>query len=184
MNADHHTKFAETLAKSALQSDRTPTVPAVEQIWNNRSIIERLIRDLAQGQTDGLDALYADDARLVHPILGTLGRAQIEALWLGFIEKTTDLQIYHDCQTIEAEFAGFDWSASFYFQPTGRFVRIDGKTVMSFHEGRIKRQTDFLNMRNFSRQLLGWRGLILSFVPGWRRFLEVEIRQELDVSYA
>jgi ketosteroid isomerase-like protein len=103
--------------------------------------------------------LHGDQARLMWQMLCTRGR---------------DLQIVFRDVSAEGEHGRAHWDATYTFSATGRKVlnRIDA--AFTFRDGLIVRHEDQFDFYRWSRQALGFPGLLL----GWSPFLQGKVRAQ------
>jgi hypothetical protein len=119
---------------------------------------------------------YADSAVIHHALFGELNGPEIAQAAHGFQRQIANHAITFQVEAAAAGAARIAWSASYDFLPTGRTVLIDGSTRLLLSPRGIESQVETIDRRAWSRQALGLKGTILSLLPGWRRFLEIELR--------
>lgn len=118
---------------------------------------------------------YAADARFRDEVFCLDGRDQIMSMWFMLCESLhhtgrADWKLNYRIVSIDAQTAHLHWSARYPFGTAGRPVynRIDA----TFHfdaDGLITQHHDSFNFWRWSRQALGWPGLLLGWSPMLRR---------------
>ncbi len=131
---------------------------------------------LGAADLPSLSAGYAPEAVLYHALLGELKGREIAQAAGGFLRQTANRAMAFQVENAAASAAQVGWTASYDFTPTGRRVKIEGTTRLLFGQHGIERQVDTIDRGAWSRQAFGWKGVVLSCLPGWRSFLAAELR--------
>lgn len=150
-------------------------------------VTEHFFGALQRHDVDALVRFYAHEAEFFHPLLGRLTQLQVSAAWRRFVQLTPDLSVRFRIEQVGPGAAEASWTQSYLFHLTGRRVSVSGTSqfLLGRQGGRLQiiKQIDQCDRRQWSRQALGMKGLLLSFVPGWRTFVENELRLTLDVPH-
>lgn len=67
-----------------------------------------------------------------------------------------------------------DWTAEYVFGGTGKKVFNTVNASFEFKDGKIIQDTDRFDLWDWSRQALGWKGILL----GWTPFLKAKIQKQ------
>lgn len=159
----------------------------IEQMRAAWVTAERLFCALQGGDADALIRFYEPDADFYHPLLGRLRGAQIGSAWRSFLALTPDFGITFRIEQVGPGAAEVSWRQTYRFHLTARPIVITGTSQFLLRrqgaEVLIAQQIDRCDRRLWSRQALGLKGFVLSFLPGWRTFVENELRLTLDVPH-
>jgi SnoaL-like domain len=157
-----------------------PTID-IEQVRASWNRADQFFAAIACRNLDAIQNAYGDDAEIAHPVIGLLRGPLVRKAWLAFLKKTPDLTLSYQICHAGVALAEVEWTAQHRFFENDRPIIIHGTTLLRFSEGRITFQCDSFSRRLWFRQALGPKGLILSFIPGWSKFLEFEVRRSLDL---
>ncbi|MES2364054.1 MAG: nuclear transport factor 2 family protein [Pseudomonadota bacterium] len=146
----------------------------------NQKTLENFYSAFARLDADTMAACYAPDAQFDDEAFSLRGHREVTGMWRMLAEATkakgadvwklTYSGIEADAKTGKAH-----WEADYRFSATGRMVHnvIDG--VFEFNEqGLITRHRDSFNFWAWSRQSLGFPGLLL----GWTPMLHNKVRAQ------
>ncbi len=153
----------------------------IEQVKACSEHIEHLFAAIKARDVEAILGAYAPDCRIDHPLVGKMTKFQFSTAILAFFRQTPDFQL--ECQVIHADTQCVEtqWTLTHAFHLTGRMITLGGTTTYLLSERKIKRQTDRFDRRAWSWQALGMTGLLLSFMAGWRSFVERELREALGM---
>jgi ketosteroid isomerase-like protein len=135
----------------------------------SRETIESFYRAFALRDAEAMAALYTDDVRFSDPAFGPLEGEHARNMWRMLAARATDLELTVSDVTDRSA----HWEARYTFTQTGRRVHniIDAK--FEFRDGRIARHDDSFDFWRWSRQALGFAGLLL----GWTALLQKAVRK-------
>jgi SnoaL-like domain len=156
----------------------------IEQVRASWNLTDRLFTAIATHDGEKIAGIYADAARIDHPIAGRLTGAEVKAAWTIFLSRTPYFKFVYLIRHAGARTAEVEWSIRYIFFETGREIALEGVSNLAFEDGRIVFQRDRFSRRDWSRQALGWKGFVLSAIPGWSGFLQSETRRILGLDRA
>ena len=133
------------------------------------------------GDTDTVLAGYSHAATIHHSLLGKLTSDEIGRAVRGFQRTTRTRAFVFHVERAGVDTAEISWTWSHDFLPTGRRVMMEGETRFLFSSAGIEQQIETIDRRAWSRQALGLKGAVLSLLPGWRSFVEAELRRTMDM---
>lgn len=137
---------------------------ALANAWR-MSVVERFYTALAQRDWAAMGACYAEEARFSDPVFPDLDAAGVRAMWKMLLSSGTDLRVTFTIGE-ETGTRGRSVCDAFYtFSATGRPVHNSIHSTFELRDGLIFRQHDRFNFWRWSRQALGWRGLLLGWTP-------------------
>jgi ketosteroid isomerase-like protein len=144
------------------------------------ALIERFYAALGRRDAAAMVACYHAEAEFSDPVFPRLDRAGVAAMWEMLCARGKDLavevsEVHADDRTGRAH-----WVATYTFSATGRPVvnRIDARFV--FRDGLIREHEDRFDLYRWTRQALGWKGLLLGWMPAVQGKLRSQAGQALD----
>jgi len=122
----------------------------------------------------GMLACYDEDIIFYDPVFGDLEGLEVRAMWEMLLSGAKDLQF--DFSGIEADdgYGSCNWVASYTFSATGRRVVNKGKAFLKISGDKISEHQDDFSLWRWSRQALGFSGLVF----GGTSFLQNSIRKK------
>ncbi|MGZ5191556.1 MAG: nuclear transport factor 2 family protein, partial [Flavisolibacter sp.] len=112
------------------------------------------------------------------PAFGKLHGEKAKNMWRMLLSRNKNIQIsFSDIHANEKDGVA-KWQAIYNFGPTGRKVVNNIKAHFEFADGKIIRHTDDFDIWKWSKQALGWKGLIL----GWSPLLRNKIKKQANLS--
>lgn len=117
---------------------------------------------------------YADDATFSDAVFENLNAAEVKAMWQMLITKGKDLQLEFKNVEADENRGSAEWIATYTFSATGNKVINKIKANFVFENGKIKKHQDSFDFYNWSKQALGFKGLLL----GRTSFLHNKVKQQ------
>lgn len=136
-------------------------------------VIQRFYEAFAARDAAAMAACYADDARFSDPAFGELDAAQARAMWKMLLGRSNDLRVKHKVIAEDARSGTAEWHAFYTFSSTGRKVHNIIRSKFELRDGLIVSQRDHFDFWRWSRQALGFPGLLL----GWSPMLRGRVRR-------
>lgn len=169
-----------TIAVARPLRDTRPTLALVQarRAWH---LAGTVLQALKAGDADSLAAAYAPDARMSSPILGLLEGAEIDEALRAHLRRNRGWRFDFRIDNAAPGAAEASWRASYLFCATNRQIEIEGRSRFLFGAHGVELQEDRFNLRDWSRQALGFSGVVLSYLPGWRLFVQDEFKRALGV---
>jgi SnoaL-like domain len=155
---------------------------AVEQVRMNWTLVEQHFKAIQARDADAILAAYAPDCRVEHPLIGHMSKEQFARALRTFMGQTPDYRLDFQINHAGAHQVEAEWTLEHQFHLTGRRIQLCGTTTYVLAANSISRQIDRFDRRVWSRQALGFTGLVLAYVPGWGHFIERELRQALGIA--
>lgn len=141
----------------------------------NQQLIEEFYAGFASGHADTMISCYHKDIRFQDPAFGVLHGQDVFDMWQMLIEKSKgNLKIEFSDVKADENSGSAKWIATYVFSKTNRKVINHIEANFEFKDGLIIKHTDDFDIWKWSRQALGFSGLIF----GWTRFLQQKIRKQ------
>lgn len=145
----------------------------------NEKTITKFYKAFANADASKMCECYHPNIQFRDPAFGLLKGKEVCQMWKMLIERSKgNLKI--DFSEIKAdEYTGSAyWVATYNFSKTNRKVVNTIAAKFIFQEGLIIKHTDDFDIWKWSKQALGFRGLLL----GWTGFMQKKIQQQALVS--
>jgi hypothetical protein len=145
---------------------------------------DQLISDFYTAFNSGdyiqMQQAYHADATFYDPVFQDLSAVQVKAMWQMLLTSSKDLKVI--CSEIKSnELSGScRWDAWYTFSRTGRKVHNIIYARFQFKDGRIFRHEDRFNFWRWSRQALGFSGLLLGWTSAVRNKVRSTAKSSLD----
>lgn len=131
-------------------------------------------------------ACYAADARFDDPVFGLSGRDQIGAMWQMLCEGVkakgrADWRLEFRDLAVEGNRGSAHWEARYRFTATGARVHNVIDADFGFDDqGLILAHRDRFDLWRWSRQALGTQGLLMGWMPWFKKQVRVQAARRLD----
>ena len=140
----------------------------------NESLIHHFYTCFKNKDIKGMQACYADDATFSDAVFKRLNANQVRKMWEMLIKKGKDMHIAYDHVEVEGETGSAEWIAHYTFSQTEKKVVNKIRASFVFENGKIIQHEDDFSFYKWSRQALGFTGLLL----GWTSFLRNKISEK------
>lgn len=144
-----------------------------------QTIIHTFYEAFKKSDSAGMNACYHDDIVFSDPAFGTLKGADAKAMWTMLCQNGKDVKVeYSNIKTDEHKGTAH-WEAWYTFSQTGRKVHniIDAK--FEFKDGKIIKHSDHFNLRNWAKQALGFKGMLLGGTSFFQKKLQEQTSKTL-----
>lgn len=138
----------------------------------HQQLIAKFYTAFSQLQPEGMISCYHPDVTFYDPVFENLDATEVKAMWTMLCAKAKDFRVTFKEVTAEDEYGSCQWTAAYIFSATGRKVTNHVKARFKFQDGLIIEHMDDFDLWAWSRQALGFKGLLL----GWSPFVQNRIR--------
>lgn len=143
----------------------------------NKQLIEQFYQSFAKGDYKGMVECYHDDIVFEDPAFGVLKGRKVKAMWQMLVSRNKgEIKIHYSDVSSNNSIGAVNWKAEYVFKQTGRPVVNHITAKFEFKDGKIIKHTDYFNLWLWSRQALGFKGVLL----GWTPFMKTEIQQSTN----
>lgn len=144
---------------------------------NNEELIQSFYDAFSRLDYETMQQSYSADPIFNDPVFGILQGEEVRAMWEMLCKNARDFTLHSDKIVIDGEYGTCNWTAKYTFSKTGRRVVNHVKAHMRIEDGKITEHTDEFDIYKWSRQALGFPGLLL----GWSGYLKNKIRHDARV---
>ncbi|MBN8703735.1 MAG: nuclear transport factor 2 family protein [Bacteroidetes bacterium] len=140
---------------------------------NNESVIQSFYQAFQSRDYKSMQNVYADNAVFSDPVFPSLNAAEVKSMWEMFCVNGKDLKIEFSKVSATENTGSAEWLATYTFSATGKKVKNRITAHFQFENGKIVKHTDTFDFYNWSKQALGFTGLLL----GWTSFVKNKVRK-------
>jgi ketosteroid isomerase-like protein len=137
---------------------------------------EKLIHDFykafQQRQYALMQQAYHPEAEFEDPVFQCLSAQEARAMWQMLLTSAKDLTITFTAVHADDQQGSCQWEAWYTFSRTGRKVHNIVRSRFLFRDGKIVQHHDTFDLWRWSRQALGFTGILL----GWSPLVKNKIR--------
>ncbi len=142
---------------------------------NHEVIINKFYSSFQKLDHAGMNSCYSDDIVFFDPVFGLLKGNEVRSMWEMLCTNAKDFSLsFGNIQHLDEEYSTCDWVATYTFSKTGRKVVNKIKANMRFADGKIIEHSDGFSLHKWSKQALGFSGLLL----GWNSFFQRKIKNQ------
>ena len=145
----------------------------------NAALIERFYSALDRHDAGRMVACYAPDAVFSDPVFGSLDAAGVAAMWHMLCARGKDLRVVVSDVAADENAGRAHWVATYTYSATGRRVVNHIDTTFAFRDGLILRHDDRFDLPRWLRQALGFKGVLLGWLPPVQRAVRVQAAKAL-----
>ncbi|MGF6723256.1 ketosteroid isomerase-like protein [Paraburkholderia sp. GAS41] len=145
----------------------------------NTELIDRFYEAFQRRDAEAMAACYADDVVFSDPVFGELRGEQARDMWRMLVQRAQAFSLTFDAVDANDRTGRAHWVARYLFSQTGRTVvnRIQAQFV--FRDGRIVEHRDSFDLWRWSRQALGFKGVLLGWTPFVQRAIRTQAKKGL-----
>lgn len=140
----------------------------------NAQLIETFYQAFQRLDADAMSACYADHIQFADPVFTDLKGADAGNMWRMLCSRAQDFSLTFDGVEANDQSGKAHWVATYVFSQTGRTIVNDIQASFVFENGKIVQHRDQFDLWKWSRQALGFKGLLL----GWSGLVQNKIRQQ------
>jgi len=143
-------------------------------------VIEEFYSGFADANSATMTSCYHPEIVFQDPVFGILEATDVKDMWEMLLEKSQgNLEINFSDVHSEGEKGSANWSAKYTFSSTNRKVFNKIQADFEFKEGLIYRHIDHFNLYAWSKQALGWKGVLLGWSPFFKKKIQHQALQSL-----
>ena len=139
----------------------------------NQQIIQKFYEAFSNKDYATMGSLYHPDATFTDEAFVNLNATQVADMWEMLVKNGKDLKLTFSDISVAANTGKAHWDAYYTFSKTGNKVHNSIDATFEFKDGLIFRHRDKFDFHRWSRQALGFVGLLL----GWTSFLQNKVSQ-------
>ena len=131
----------------------------------NRALITTFYQAFQRLDAEAMAACYSDDVLFSDPAFGELRGRDAGDMWRMLTTRAKDSSLTFDSVQADERTGSAHWVATYLFSQTGNTVVNDIQARFVFRDGKICEHHDSFSLWRWSRQALGFKGLLLSWTP-------------------
>lgn len=123
-----------------------------------------------------MGTLYSDSVIFNDPVFTNLNATEARGMWQMLISRGKDLELKFGEIQLEGDTGKVTWEAYYTFSKTGKKVHNVIQAELVCKDGKIVKHTDRFGFYRWSRQALGFPGLLFGFYL----FSKTKLEQKLE----
>ena len=131
----------------------------------NRALITTFYQAFQRLDAEAMAACYSDDVLFSDPAFGELRGRDAGDMWRMLTTRAKDFSLTFDGVQADERTGSAHWVATYLFSQTGNTVVNDIQARFVFRDGKICEHHDSFSLWRWSRQALGFKGLLLGWTP-------------------
>ncbi len=131
----------------------------------NRALITTFYQAFQRLDAEAMAACYSDDVLFSDPAFGELRGRDAGDMWRMLTTRAKDFSLTFDSVQADERTGSAHWVATYLFSQTGNTVVNDIQARFVFRDGKICEHHDSFSLWRWSRQALGFKGLLLGWTP-------------------
>lgn len=131
----------------------------------HNALITRFYEAFQRLDAEAMSACYTDDVVFSDPAFGELRGRDAGDMWRMLTTRAKDFSLTFDNVRSDERSGGAHWVATYLFSQTGNTVINDIQARFVFRDGKICEHHDSFDLWTWSRQALGFKGLLLGWTP-------------------
>jgi len=140
----------------------------------NTQLITHFYQSFAAKDSDGMLACYAPDVVFTDPAFGRLEGKDAHDMWRMLLSRGGEgMEIAFGEVRSEGDRATTDWMARYSYGPRRRMVVNEIHAKFRIENGKIIEHTDSFSLWRWSRQALGFNGLLM----GWSAYFKARMQE-------
>ncbi|MBV8636187.1 MAG: nuclear transport factor 2 family protein [Burkholderiaceae bacterium] len=140
----------------------------------NAELITKFYTAFQKLDAETMASCYAPDVHFSDPVFTSLHGAEASDMWRMLASRAKDFSLVFDGVEADEQTGKAHWVATYLFSQTGNTVVNDIHASFIFRDGKIVRHIDNFDLWRWSRQALGFKGLLL----GWTHIVHGAVRKQ------
>ena len=129
------------------------------------ALITRFYQAFQRLDAEAMAACYTDDVVFSDPAFGELHGRDASDMWRMLTTRAKDFSLSFDNVRADERTGAAHWVATYLLSQTGNIVVNDIQARFVFRDGKICEHHDSFDLWKWSRQALGFKGLLLGWTP-------------------
>ncbi|HEX7644171.1 MAG TPA: nuclear transport factor 2 family protein [Burkholderiaceae bacterium] len=146
----------------------------------NAELITKFYSAFQKLDAETMASCYAPDIHFSDPVFPSLRGTEASDMWRMLASRAKDFSLVFDGVEADEQTGRAHWVATYLFSQTGNTVVNDIQASFIFRDGKIVRHVDSFDLWRWSRQALGFKGLLL----GWTHIVAGAVRKQAAKSLA
>jgi len=129
------------------------------------ALITQFYQAFQRLDAEAMSACYTDDVVFSDPAFGELRGRDAGDMWRMLTTRAKDFSLTFDNVQTDEHTGSAHWVATYLFSQTGNTVVNDIQARFVFRDAKICEHHDSFDLWTWSRQALGFKGLLLGWTP-------------------
>ena len=150
----------------------------------HNALITQFYQAFQRLDAEAMSACYTDDVVFSDPAFGELRGRDAGDMWRMLTTRAKDFSLTFDNVRSDERTGAAHWVATYLFSQTGNTVVNDIQARFVFRDGKICEHHDSFDLWAWSRQALGFKGLLLGWTPAVRNAVRAQAMKGLKAFQA
>lgn len=150
----------------------------------HHAVITRFYEAFQRLDAQGMAACYTDDVRFSDPVFGELQGKDARDMWRMLTSRARDFTLTFDQVQADDRTGSAHWVATYVFSQTGNIVVNNIQARFVFRDGKICEHRDHFDLWQWSRQALGFKGVLLGWTPLVKNAIRAQAQKGLKAFQA
>ncbi len=147
----------------------------------NKDLITHFYTSFASADAEAMVACYHTNVVFADPAFGTLMGDDARNMWrMLLVRSQGDLKVTFNDVKANEKTGSAKWRAEYTFGQTGRKVINEINANFEFADGKIIKHTDSFDVWKWSRQAMGFKGLLLGRTGFFQKALQKQTNRLLQ----
>ena len=142
----------------------------------HQSIVTKFYQAFTELDAEAMASYYHENVVFKDPAFGTLKGEKACNMWRMLCQSQKGKNFVVEFSNVEADeqTGSAHWEAKYIFSKTGRKVHNKIRAHFEFSDGKIIKHTDVFDLRNWSKQALGFKGALLGGTAFFKKKLQAQ----------
>lgn len=142
----------------------------------HQSIVTKFYQAFTELDAEAMASCYHENVVFKDPAFGTLKGEKACNMWRMLCQSQKGKNFVVEFSNVEADeqTGSAHWEAKYIFSKTGRKVHNKIRAHFEFSDGKIIKHTDVFDLRNWSKQALGFKGALLGGTAFFKKKLQAQ----------
>jgi ketosteroid isomerase-like protein len=146
----------------------------------SEALVHRYFDALARLDGEAMAACYHPEASFSDPVFADLRGERVGWRWRMLTRGARDMHLDYVIVFGDERKAQVEWKARYRFAGSGRVVRNQGLSTLTFWDERIVRQVDEFDFWRWSRSSVGLIGMLFGGLAPVRSMVQRRAAEQLD----
>ncbi len=157
----------------------TPTCAPGSSMHPNAELITRFYQAFAALDAEAMASCYSADVQFSDPVFTDLRGENAADMWRMLTSRAQDFSVtFADVQADDQQ-GRATWTARYLLSQTGNTVVNHVEARFVFKQGKIAEHHDHFNLWGWARQALGFKGLLIGWLPPVQKAIRAQAAKGL-----
>ena len=150
----------------------------------HHALITRFYQAFQQLDAETMAQCYTEDVLFSDPVFGELRGQDARDMWRMLTSRAKDFTLSFNTVQADDQQGSAHWVATYVFSQTGNIVVNNIQARFVFRDGKICEHRDHFDLWQWSRQALGFKGVLLGWTPLVKNAIRAQAQKGLKAFQA